>query len=263
MRELAARAYFTLCRVVGRLLRASRYATTYVVIENGEPSVRKRRRSYAPLLVRLGGPLVRLLDTGVRILPQRDWEERERLMYETLHGASIRVDADGTLVLPLLEGETLASVLEDPKLSESVRTTAIELAVVALAELHARGLTHADAMAENVLVDLEAGVAHWFDFETVHTASHPMEWRRADDVRALLATCLVRTAPEKRAETLRLILDLYRADEVIPVLSAIFTSVFRRPLPFHLGQAPLSFESFREIDRLLTGQEARQAAYSR
>ena len=63
-------------------------------------------------------------------------------------------------------GETLATLLEDPELEESVRKRAIELAVVALAEFHHLGFTHGDAMAENVMVDLEAGVAHWFDFET-------------------------------------------------------------------------------------------------
>jgi serine/threonine protein kinase len=187
----------------------------------------------------------------VRVLPQRDWEDRERLLYEGLRGTSIRVDADGTLVLPRLAGETLASLLEEPELEESVRTRAIELAVVALAALHARGFTHADAMAENVLVDLEAGVAHWFDFETVHDASRPMDWRRADDVRALLATCLVRTAPERLAETLRLILDSYGDDRIVPLLSATFTTVWRRPLTFHLGQAGLSFQCFREIALLL------------
>ena len=164
--------------------------------------MRKRRLFYAPLLVWMGGPLVRILDTGVRVLPQRDWEERERRIYRSLYGASIRIDADGTLVLPCLAGETLATLLEDPELEESVRKRAIERAVVALAEFHRLGFTHGDAMAENVLVDLEAGVAHWFDFETIHDSSRPMAWRRADDVRALLVTCLVRTAPEKRAETL-------------------------------------------------------------
>ena len=124
----------------------------------------------------------------------------------------IRIDADGTLVLPRLAGETLATLLEDPALDESVQRRAIELAVVALAELHRLGFTHGDAMAENVMVDLDAGVAHWFDFETVHDAGRPMAWRRADDVRALLATCLVRTAPERLAETLRLILDVYADD---------------------------------------------------
>ncbi len=57
-----------------------------------------------------------------------------------------------------------------------------------------------------MLVDLEAGVAHWFDFETIHESSRTLAWRRADDVRALLATCLVRTVPERLAGTLQLIL---------------------------------------------------------
>ena len=174
-----------------------------IVDADGELQVRKHRAFYAPLLVWMGGPLVRILDTGMRVLPQREWEERERQIYQSLHGASIRVDADGTLVLPRLAGKTLASLLEDPQLEESVRKKAIELAVVALADFHARGFTHGDAMAENVMVDLEIGVAHWFDFETVHDSRRPMTWRRADDVRALLATCLVRTAPEKFAETVQ------------------------------------------------------------
>ncbi len=114
--------------------------------------VRKSRLFYAPLLIWLGGPLVRILDTGVRVLRQRDWEEREQRIYQSLRGTSIRIDADGTLVLPCLAGETLATLLEDPALEESVRKTAIERAVVALAEFHRLGFTHGDAMAENVLI---------------------------------------------------------------------------------------------------------------
>ena len=203
---------FVLCLALGRLLRSARYSKARIVHQDGELQVRKHRFFYAPLLVWMGGPLVRILDTGVRVLPQRDWEERERRVYRSLRGTSIRIDADGMLVLPCLAGETLATLLEDPELEESVRKRAIELAVVALAEFHHLGFTHGDAMAENVLVDLEAGVAHWFDFETIHDSSRPMAWRRADDVRALLVTCLVRTVPEKLAETLQLILDVY-ADE--------------------------------------------------
>jgi hypothetical protein len=252
MRELAERAYFLVCSSLGRLLRSGRYSTVRIVRQDGELRVRKHRRFYAPLLVWLGGPLVRLLDTGMRILPQKDWEERERLLYQSLRGTSIRVDAGGTLVLPRLDGETLAALLEDPARGHSARTRAIELAVAALADFHARGFTHGDAMAENVMVDLEAGVAHWFDFETMHDSSRLTLWGRADDVRALIATCLLRTAPEKLAETLRLILDVYADEEVTRVLTTSFTSVRRRPLTFHLGQAPLSFQHFREIGRLLS-----------
>jgi serine/threonine protein kinase len=251
VRELAERTYFRLCLTLGRLLRAGRYAKARIVRQDGELRVRKHRLFYAPLLVWLGGPLVRILDTGVRVLPQRDWEERERRVYRSLRGTSIRVDAGGTLVLPCLAGKTLATLLEDPALEESVRKRAIERAVAALAEFHRLGFTHGDAMAENVLVDLEAGVAHWFDFETVHDSSRPIAWRRADDLRALLATCLVRTAPEQLAETLHHILDVYRDEGVTRLLATSFTSVWRRPLTFHLGQAGLSFQYFREIARLL------------
>ena len=263
MRELVERAYFVLCLALGRVLRSGRYSKVWIVQQDRELQVRKYRFVYAPLLIWMGGLLLRILDTGVRVLPQRDWEERERRIYRSLLGTSIRIDADGTLILPCLPGETLASLLEDPALEESVRKTAIERAVIALAEFHHLGFTHGDAMAENVLVDVEGGVAHWFDFETIHDTSRTMAWRRADDVRALLVTCLIRTVPEKLAETLQLILDVYedlsrrsgeaaKADHgVTPLLATSFTTVLRRPLTFHLAQAGLSFQCYREIARLL------------
>ena len=258
--ELAARAYFVLCLAFGRVLRAARYSTARIVDQDGERRVRKHRRFYAPLLVWMAGPLFRLLDTGVRVLPQRVWEEREREIYQSLHRTSIQVDADGVLVLPLLGGRTLAALLEDPAIGESIRKRAIERAAGALAELHRRGFTHGDAMAENVLVDLEAGVAHWFDFETLHDSSCPMAWRRADDLRALAATCLVRTVPEKRAEALTLILDTCADEDVTRSLATSFTSVWRRPLAFHLAQAGLSLGSFREAGRLLRERIGEQPA---
>ena len=252
MREMAERAYVILCLGLGWLLRSGRYARAGIVAQDGELRVRKRRLFYAPLLVWLGGPLLRILDTGVRVLPQREWEKRERRIYRDLHGASIRIDADGTLVLPCLAGETLATLLENPEQAASVRQRAIERAVVALAAFHRLGYTHGDAMAENVLIDLDADVARWFDFETIHDARRPVAWRRADDLRALLATCLVRTAPEEFAATLHLILHAYADDAVTRVLTTSFVTVFRRPLPFHLGQAGLPWHSLREIARLLS-----------
>ena len=222
-----------------------------IVHQDGQRLVRKHRRFYASLLIWMSGLLVRILYAGVRVLPQREWEERERRIYRRLRGTSIGVEAGGVLVLPLLPGRTLATWLEDPALEESLRKTAIERAVVALAEFHQLGFTHADAMAENVLVDLEAGAANWFDFETIHDPSRSMTWRRADDVRALLVTCLVRTAPEKRVETLEFILDVYADEDVTRVLATSFLSVWRRSLTFHLLQAGLSFRCFCDIGQWL------------
>ena len=249
MRELVDGAYFLLCRALGRLLRSARYSKARIVQQGDVCQVRKHRVVYAPVLLGLGGLLIRILDTGVRILPQREWEERERSIYRSLYDASIRTDGAGVLVLPCLAGETLATLLEAPTLEESVRKSAIERAVVALAEFHRLGFTHGDAMAENVMIDLAGGAARWFDFETVHDSRRPLAWRRADDVRALLATCLVRALPEKRAETLEIILDAYADDDVVRIVGTSFTSVLRRPLMFHLAQAPMSLRAIREIDR--------------
>lgn len=251
MRELAERAYFLLCLTLGRLLRSARYSQARSVDEDGEPQVRKRRLFHAPFLIWMGGALVRVLDTGVRILPQREWEERERHLYLRLRGTPIRIERGGTLVLPRLAGTTLAALLEDPALDESGRRRAIELASVALSAFHRLGFTHGDAMAENALIDLETGAGNWFDFETMHDPDRSLAWRRADDVRALLAACLIRTVPERRAATLQAILDAYADDTLTPLLAASFATVWRRPLTFHLAQAGLSFECFREIARLL------------
>jgi hypothetical protein len=252
----AERGYFILCLVLGRLLRAGKYSRAHIVPHDGGLRVRKHRVFYAPFLVWLGGPLVKILDSGVQVLPQRDWEERERRVYWSLYGTLIRIDADGLLVLPCLAGVTLAALLEDPRREQAARKRGIEMAVVALVRFHASGLTHGDAMAENVLVDLDAGIARWFDFETVHESSRPMAWRRADDVRALLVTCLIRTPPAQHAETLRLILDTYGDQGVTRMLATSFTSILRRPLTFHLAQAALSFRCFREIGGLLSDSAA-------
>ena len=254
---LAGRAYFAVCLALGRMLRSARYSTVRIVSQDGRRVVRKRRRFYAPLLIWMSGLLVRILDAGVRVLPQREWHERERQIYQRLHRASVIGEADGTLLLPVLAERTLAMLLEDADLKESIRTRALESAVVALAEFHRLGFTHADAMAENVLIDPEAGVAHWFDFETVHDADRPLIWRRADDVRALLLTCVLRTPPARRAETVEAILDAYADEDVTYVLSKRFTALWRRSLTYDLLQAPLSFSSVQEIARLLRARSSR------
>jgi tRNA A-37 threonylcarbamoyl transferase component Bud32 len=248
MRDLIERAYFAACLTLGKLLRAGRYSKTLVV----NHQVRKHRTFYAPLLIWMGAGLMKLLDTGVRVLPRREWMERERRIYEVLYGTSIApvTSGDSALILPRLPGETLAALLEDPNIDDALRREIIERAAAALADFHRRGLTHGDAMVENVMIDLDAGVARWFDFETIHESSGSRQW--ADDVRALLATCLVRTAHEKHAETLQLILDAYADDEVTRILTESFSVILKRPLTFHLGQAPLSVQGYRQIAHLLS-----------
>ena len=251
MGELIERAWFGLSLAIGHLLRSSRYSRTAIVRRDGGAEVRKRRAFHAPFLVWLGLPLARILDTGVRVLPQHEWEERERRAYSRLHEAEVRVEGDGALVLPFLPGRTLAALLDDASVDEATRQRAIVLAAAALAALHRLGLTHGDAMAANVMIDLEAGAARWFDFETVHDPRRREAWCRADDVRALLATCLLPTSEVGLDGTLTLVLEAYADATVVGLLADMFSTPMQRPLAFHLGQAPLSFRRFRMTGRLL------------
>lgn len=255
MRALAETVYFAICLGVGRVLRAGRYSDVRLAEGTGEIRVLKRRRVYAPLLVRLSHPILRLLDTGIRVLPQREWQEHERRMYEALGRPPVRSDGK-RLVLPLLPGATLASILDDPGTSDAERRTAFELAGRALVELHAGGFTHGDAMAENVLVDLARGSASWFDFETEHDPRRPAAWRRADDVRALVATALVRTRDDAMDTTLSWLSSAYPDEAAWRLLAHRFAPILQRPLAFHLGQAPLSLVTYRRIARLLADRFA-------
>ena len=250
MRALAERAYFSLCLGAGRLLRSARYSSVELIEQNGERQVRKRRRFHAPLLVLASRPAFALFDTGLRVLAYRGWIDRERRMYELLRRAPIRVD-DDAIILPMLPGRTLASLLGDPASSEADCLRAAELAVAALMELHRAGCTHGDAIAENVLVDLAAGTAHWVDFEIAHDARCPFVWRRADDLRALLATALLPTPDDRLDAMLVRIVDSCPDAAVKRQLAEQFRSILRRPLPFHLGQAPLPLSRHRAIGRRL------------
>ena len=137
----------------------------------------------------------------------RIWQERERQLYRSLRGTSIRIEADGTLVLPCLAGESAGGLCwrsgnwtRPPAGRRSNgQSSLLPISI-------ARVSPAAVAMAENVMVDLDTVRAHWFDFETTHDPSRPnsLRRRRADDVRALLATCLVGTSSSGNASrTLR------------------------------------------------------------
>ena len=251
MPKMAERTWFFLCLTLGRLLRSARYSRVTIVREADECGVRKERAFYAPLLITMSTPLMAALDTGVSVLPRRRWFEREVRMYRELYGLPVAIDNDRTLVLPCHTGDTLAALLENPKLPAPARLKAIESAVVALHRLHGSGFAHGDAMAENVMVDIDAGIAHWFDFETVHDRRRPLAWQRADDVRALLGTCVIRFDTDRIPEVVKVFLDAYGDTEIMALVAKTFDSSWQRPLVFHLGQAPMSFDRFNLIGRTL------------
>jgi hypothetical protein len=118
----------------------------------------------------LGGALSAILTTGMRVLSLREWEARERRIYGDLRYLSLPVTGNGCSSFHCSLGRRSRRGWR-PRAQQTDGIRAIELAVVGLAGLHRFGYTHGDAMAENVMIDLPAGVAHWFDFETVQDAT--------------------------------------------------------------------------------------------
>jgi hypothetical protein len=248
---LASRGWFACSFLIGTALRSGRYASAEVIERNGTVVVRKERLRRAPILVWLVGVLYKLLDSGVRVLPQHEWEARERERYLSLYNLRVERNGDRVLILPRLPGVPLAQLLSERGVDSHSRSRALALATAALGAMHRTGTTHADAMASNVMIDLDSNSAQWFDFENVHEDGRSPLWCRADDVRALLSSCLALTDASLHAEVTQVIVDSYGDDEIVRLAGRVFDSVLHRPLPFHLGQAPLAYRTYLGIGRAL------------
>ncbi len=76
----------------------------------GRPAaIAKRRRWFGPLLIGPGNLYLRLLGSGVRVLPGPEWWARERALYRVLHGIELETSARGWLILPRWPGVVLAN----------------------------------------------------------------------------------------------------------------------------------------------------------
>ena len=142
------------------------------------PAIAKRRRWFAPLLIGPGNLYLRLLGSGVRVLPGAEWRARERALYRALHGIELDPDSRGWLILPRWPGVVLADHARNQLDPAPARLRGLDAATRALRVLHqielpradggCERLSHGDATLRNVVFDPETGQARWFDFDTAH-----------------------------------------------------------------------------------------------
>jgi hypothetical protein len=207
------------------------------VLKLGRPTRRAQCESIACLcaaLVWLGGPLV---DPGYRRAgPSRqEWEERERRVYWSLRGASIRIERTGhwsCLSSPVRRWRPL----EDPEL-EGRSDEAIDRRSPR-SPRPSRGTDHGDAMART-LIDLAAGVARGLTSRPAITRG--ALWRgNADDVRPCSSRAAIERSPRSSPRHY-IILDVYSDEDVTCVLASTFATSAAASATFHLAQAGLSF----------------------
>ena len=172
---------------VARILRrtyATRRSREQLTDIRGRVMFAKRNLLGAGLM-RLGGNLLQRIEgTGAEFLDDPAWFAREAELARALHREPTAVGSDDTLLAPRLPGVDLATILREAHRPLEVRLRAIEQSARALLTLHNAGFSHADATAENVLID--GDLAHWIDFETQHRAGVGLQLARADDLRTLL-----------------------------------------------------------------------------
>lgn len=250
MFESISHLWFNFARTCGGMLRSARYATVDTIAPDAT-HVRKKRAFFAPALIRLGHWLMRVLNTGVEVLGEAEWHARERLMYRELYNAEAIIESSGAILLPKLRGVTLFSLLENQDLPLQDRIRAVGISAVSLEEFHARGFSHGDAMTTNGLIVPSANRTYWIDFETEHQSRLALHERHADDLRAFISTVAVSFGAADLPAVLETIDQSYENREVKRLTAAYFSTVWHRALIFHLGQAPISRDTFFELGRLM------------
>ena len=255
LRKLAS----LLCRRFSRVLGGLVLNDVRLVERAGDPRARKRRRWYAPLLIRGGRLYVRLARARVFALPERPWQAREIRLYRALYGETAFVDDERWLDVPR-RGEALSLFLQRPDVSSAAARRALVSATAELFRLHAvvvrdgpetRPFSHGDAGARNVAYDAASGGSHWFDFEMIHPPGLPQIWRQADDVRALFFSALALVPVPERAETATVLVTAYPDADVLAALQVRLADDALDFDTYHLAQVRLGVDEHEALRLLL------------
>ena len=131
------------------------------------PMIAKRRRWFGPLLISSGNLYLRLLGSGVRVLPGAEWRAREHALHHALHGIELEAGPRGRLILPRWPGVVLADHARSRLAPAPARLRGFGAASRAMRDLHrvelpragggCERLSHGDATLRNVLFDPETG----------------------------------------------------------------------------------------------------------
>jgi hypothetical protein len=227
----------------------------------GPPTIAKRRLWFGPLLIGPCNLYLRLLGSGVRVLPGAEWRERERTLHRTLHGIELETGPRGWLILPRWPGVVLADHARSRLDPAPGRLRALGAASRALRDLHrvelpradagCERLSHGDATLRNVLFDPGTGEARWFDFDTAHDPGLAPAWRHGDDLRALVYSTVESFADLPVALLLRTVQDAYSDPGPWEQLRDRLARGVLHRSPLHLAQARPPDGRRRELEALL------------
>ncbi len=211
-------------------------------------------------MIPLGNLYLRLQGAMSEVLSSPRWIEWESAI-AGLSGNSIRLcDDRAALELPIIEGLSLEEVLRSD-VSLQIKLQAISQAAEGLRNLHRRRITacgvsdwplsHGDATCRNVIVNHDAHVATWIDFDTRHRARLIAVTRHADDLRTLVCSCARWLDQASYPVLIEAACVGYCDADVIAEMQRLFRG-WRYPNVFQLAQAPLEVQEFLHLRELVS-----------
>lgn len=191
-------------RVLGMLLSLIRLHRVQFTSRGGVEFVHKRRTLSAQLIIPLGNLFLKITGSPIVVLPLDRWLEWERAVETATRRNLVSMDlvAKGTgLLCRRIPGTSLTRVLADGDRSLEQKVDAISWSLASLRMLHTnvadwghgihQSISHGDATANNVIVDINTRTACWIDFDTRHQPNVPELDRRTDDLRCLIYSAAV------------------------------------------------------------------------
>ena len=254
---------------------------SFVEMEKTE-RVLKHRVWWSRALIVIGNWVFYFRRPSIRVLPTREWLDWEQAIKLSNRSNKPLVTCQRQdrnlreLITEKICGETLADLLRCNETDETRKLRLIGFATQSLLRLHQRRvasdsttnskqnpaterseilLSHADATAQNVMIDLETEIAEWFDFDLQHDLREPAAIRHGDDLRALLFSIIYCCRWNDLQKVVNNVHRNYPTTEVWQALKEQISSRrFRRDI-FHQAQIRRSRESHQKNESSLNVEQ--------
>jgi tRNA A-37 threonylcarbamoyl transferase component Bud32 len=223
---------------IGAIARVASWIAINQVAFGDDGLAHKSRRRWAWLPMFFGNGVLRLRSVPVEVLSSTDWIAREKLLSNLMGCDSVFAANSNSITLQRVRGIPLSEFLAGAS-ADQCKETAVAVALRALFEFHqCTNDSHGDASATNVMIS-ESGdemTAQWFDFDLAHRKNSAIEFRYADDLRALLYTSMVHFPCDAKPRLIEMAREVYPTAKVWDAYDRLFAKEKLIRDAFHRAQ---------------------------
>ncbi len=233
----------------------------------GDIIVVKSRRPGSRIAIRMGNYFLQYQKCDVEILATDKWIRWENAVQNEMKQSDSGETAELYKGRPQafnrrhISGSSLWDLLKKGRYSDDQKFSAVRWAFDSLGRLHRRqadwgsgiiqSVSHGDATAHNVIVNLDLQEANWIDFDIRHLPHLSDLDRRADDLRALAFSAAVGLPVSKFPPLAETVIASIHDRRLLNRFRERLTNDWCQLNTFQLAQAPLSWNSKNMLRELL------------